>query len=391
MLCIKMYKKAFMRLATQVEKISLEIRYICLLFLSTRIVLTLIGVISYTFLERGYGKQFSWSKYLWLDLWGVWDSFWYMDIAQNGYSVLGPIAGNPTQTNFAFFPMYPMLMSLLGKVTGGKYFLAGIFISNVCLLLSCYILYKLVEMESDQKTALRSLKYLFLYPVAFILSGVFTESLYLFLTLLCFYMAKSQNYLLAGIAGAFLSATRTLGVLILLPLLFEYLRSVEFKPSKIRLDSLLLMLVPVGLIGYCLYNYHITGDFFYFKTNQIAWGREIMNPIVVLGTAMQQEITKADPKILLEVCFCIVALLLLNVFYRKIGFSYWLFGMYSIVIPLTTGIGSMARFTLPIFPLFIVLAKLSQDKSWDDALTLFLGFLQGCLMVYWSTGQTLVV
>lgn len=391
MLCIKMYKKAFMRLVTRVERISLEIRYICLLFLSTRIVLTLIGVISHTFLERGYGKQFSWSKYLWLDLWGVWDSFWYMDIAQNGYSVIGPIAGNPTQTNLAFFPLYPMLMSLLGKVTGGEYFLAGIFISNVCLLLSCYILYKLVEMESDQKTALRSLKYFFLYPVAFILSGVFTESLYLFLTLLCFYMAKSQNYLLAGIAGAFLSATRTLGVLILLPLLFEYLRSVEFKPSKIRLDSLLLMLVPVGLIGYCLYNYHVTGDFFYFKTNQTAWGREIMNPIVALGTAIQQGITEADPKILLEVCFCIAALLLLNVFYRKIGFSYWLFGMYSIVIPLATGIDSIARFTLPIFPLFIVLAKLSQDKSWDDALTLFLGFLQGCLMVYWCTGRTLVV
>ena len=134
-----------MRLINPFTRISLEIQYICLLFLSTRIVLTLIGVISHAFLERGYGKQFSWSKYLWLDLWGVWDSFWYMDIAQNGYSTAGSIADNPAQTNFAFFPLYPMLMHLLGKISGGEYYLAGLFISNGCLLLSCYLLYKLVE------------------------------------------------------------------------------------------------------------------------------------------------------------------------------------------------------------------------------------------------------
>ncbi|MGB3571666.1 MAG: hypothetical protein WA783_02070 [Phormidesmis sp.] len=343
-------------------------------------------------MDRGYGKQFSWSKYTWLDLWGVWDSFWYMDIAQNGYSTSGPIPGSPDQTNFPFFPLYPMLMKLVGQVTGGEYFLAGIFVSNVCLLLSCYLLYKLIALDGDYQTARLSVKYLFLFPVSFIFSGVFTESLFLCLTLLCFYAARRQNWLLAGIGGALLSSTRTLGVLIILPLVFEYLKSVEFKPKKIRIDSLFLLLVPVGLLGFSLYSYSVTGDFFYFKTNQAAWGREILTPIEVLWQALWQGVAQSSAKTLIEFGFASATLLLLNVFYKKIGFSFWLLGMYSILIPLAAGIDSIPRYTLPIFPLFIVLAKLSRESTlWDDVLTLSLGLLQGCLMVYWCTGQSLIV
>lgn len=367
-------------------------RYILLLFLSSRFVLTLIGVISYTFIDRGYGKQFSWSKYTGLDLWGVWDSYWYMDIAKNGYSTVGSIAGNPDQTNFPFFPLYPMLMKLIGGITGGKYFLAGLLISNACLLISAFVLYQLVVKDAGPKTARRAIKYLFLFPISFIFSGVFTESLYLCLTLLCFYCAKRRNWWLVGVFGALLSATRTLGVLIVLPMLFEYLRSIGFKLKQVRFNSLFLLLIPLGLLIFCVYSYQATGDFLYFKTNQAAWQREIANPVVVLWQAGRTGIETANPKILLELGFSLLALMLLNIGYRKIGFAYWLVGMYSIVIPLSAGIDSMARYVLPIFPMFIVLAQQSRrDDSCDDVMMLLCGSLQGALMVYWCTGQALVV
>lgn len=380
-----------MTVTARFRKIPSDIKYIGLLFLSTRIALTLIGLLAHTFIPRGYGKQISWSKYQWLDLWGVWDSAWYMDIAQNGYAIGSSISNNPEQTNFPFFPLYPMTMELLGQLTGGEYFLAGIVISNVCLLLSGYFLYRLVLMDAGQKTALRSVKYLFLYPVSFILSGVFTESLYLLLTLLCFYMAKRRNWILAGVFGAFLSATRTLGVLILLPLAFEYLKSLGFKPRKIRLDSLFLLVVPLGLLAFCLYNYLATGDFLFFKTNQAAWGREMMNPLLTLPVAFKSGFATQDAKTLIEACFGLGALLLLNGFYKKIGFSQWLFGMYSLIVPLAAGIDSIPRFTLPVFPLFIIFAKLGQDDRWDSTAALTLGLLQGGLMIFWCTGQALIV
>jgi len=82
---------------------------------------------------------------------------------------------------------------------------------------------------------------------------------------------------------------------------------------------------------------------------------------------------------------------LLSWFYRQVGFAYWLLGMYSIFVPLSTGVDSMPRFTLPIFPLFIALALLSCKTGWNRWMTLGLGLLQGALMVLWCTGQGLVI
>ncbi len=381
------------------EPLSAELRYILGLFISTRMVLILIGLVSYAVLPLSEGKQVTWSRYSWLDMWGVWDSFWYMDIVQNGYSTASKLIELPDQTNFPFFPLYPLLVKGMGWALGvggafpgeNRYFLAGIFISNVCLLLSCYVLYKLVEMQWNKNIARRSVQYLFLFPVSFILSGVFTESLYLLLSLLCFYLAKRRNWWMAGLCGGLLSATRTLGVLIAIPLLYEYLKSIDFSLRQVRFNSLFLILVPVGLAAFSLYTYRETGDPLFFKTNQTAWDREIMNPLASLWQALSQGLSEPSYKKLLECAFFITAFATLSLFYRAIGFSYWLFGMYSIVVPLSAGIASMPRFTLPVFPLFIALAILSRKGSWNRWLTLGLGGLQGALMVLWCTGYGLVI
>ncbi|MEM6869382.1 MAG: hypothetical protein AAF528_13500 [Cyanobacteria bacterium P01_C01_bin.121] len=304
-----------------------ELTYIGTLFLVSRLVLTIVGVVAHASLETGYGKQFSWSKYPWLDIWGVWDSFWYMNIVQEGYSTASVIPGNAAQTNFPFFPMYPLLMKGLGTLMGGKYFLAGLVISNVCLLISGYLLYKLVESEQPdaaiapqaRETARRSVKFFFLFPVSFILSGLFTESLYLCLTLLCFYWAKRHRWLAVGLTGACLSATRTLGVLIILPMALEYLRSIDFKVFRIRREALYLMLIPAGLLCFCLYNYQVTGDFFYFKTNQAAWGREILNPATVLIKALVEGVKTGDAKVLLELGFSLVGLIFRRCFTKELA------------------------------------------------------------------------
>ncbi|RQW77983.1 MAG: hypothetical protein EHM14_13105 [Methanothrix sp.] len=50
-----------------------DLRYIFLLFFGTRIILTLIGVLSRILLEPYHGKEYVWvySDKLWLDIWGV--------------------------------------------------------------------------------------------------------------------------------------------------------------------------------------------------------------------------------------------------------------------------------------------------------------------------------
>lgn len=386
-----------MKLFNIVKKNLPELRYILVLFLSTRLILTVIGVLSRSLLERQYGKQYIYSSQLWLDIWGVWDSYWYIDIAKNGYSAQIGTSFSQTQANYAFFPLYPMLMRLVGTVLGDKYFIAGIIVSNVCLIVTCFFLYKLIQLKIDSTISLRSLKFLLVAPTAFILSGVFTESLYLMLAVFCFYFAAKRQWLLVGIAGFFLALTRSIGFLILVPMLYEYLQSKEFQWKKVKYDILFLLLIPLGLVLFALYNYHLTGSFVAFSQIQSGWRRSLSNPLSVLINGFRQGLFRPNVralmrmKALLEASFSLATLGLLCLSFRKIWFSYWLFGLYSIFIPLSTGLESMPRYILPIFPLYIVLAKFANNRDLDQATTLFLGLLQGALMVFWSCGYPLVI
>ena len=127
------------------QKIPSEIKYILLLFFVTRIALTVIGVTSRLLLEPYHGQEYGWvySEHLWLDIWGVWDTGWYLDIAENWYSMellsdLPKYAG-PNQANYGFFPLYPALMKGLGLLVGSN-FIAGIIVSNIFLILQILIL-----------------------------------------------------------------------------------------------------------------------------------------------------------------------------------------------------------------------------------------------------------
>lgn len=369
-----------------------DLRYVALMFGLSRLVLIAVGLIARAvFPPDPIGKATVLSRYAWLDMWGVWDSYWYMDIVQNGYSTASRLSELPDQTNLVFFPLYPLSIRLVSHLTGGDYFVAGLLISNVCLLISCYLLYLLVKLERGRQVARRTVKYLLLFPVSFVLSGLLTESLYLCLTLLCFYLARKRQWWLAGLCGAALSATRSLGVLIALPLAFEYLRSRRFRLKAIRWDSLFVLLVPLGLAAFCFYSYRVTGDFLFFKTNQAAWNREVVNPVLALWQAVERAISEQSIKTLLEICFCLAGLGVLIRCYRALNFSYLLFGLYSILIPLSAGIASMPRFTVPIFPLYLGLALIARRRWRDRAIMSVFCILQIGLMMLWSTGQGLVI
>jgi hypothetical protein len=381
-----------MKLPTTFKKNLPDLRYIFLLFLSTRLGLTLIGVVSRSILELQSGKEYNmWSQQLWLDLWGVWDSFWYIDIAEQGYSDVGRNPLDSNQANYAFFPLYPLLMRGLGMILGNDYFLAGVIISNLCLLVACYFLCKLVQLNSDRETSLRSVKFLLLSPTAFIFSGVFTESLYVMLAIFCFYFAQKRQWLLAGVAGFFLSLSRSVGVLILIPLLYEYLKSKNFQLKAIKYDILFLLLIPLGLALFAIYNHQLTGDYLAFTKIQSAWNRTLNNPISTLIGAIRRGLAQEKIRPLIEASFSIGAIALLLGFFRKFQVSYWLFSLYSIFIPLLTGIDSMPRYLLPIFPLYILIAQLTRNPELDQVYTILFALLQGGLSIFWFCGYNLLV
>lgn len=342
-----------------------EIKYILLLFFGTRIVLTGLGLLVRGFFPQNIQPPMS--SFSFLNVWGVWDSYHYLHIAQSGYV---------TNALYAFFPLYPLLMKALALVVGNA-FISGLLISNVCLLIASIYLYKLVRLEKEQETALNTVKYLFLYPTAFVLSGVFTESLYLALILAGFYYAKKRSWWLVGILGLFVSGTRTIGVFFVLPMVYEYAKSKEFKLKNVGIDAIPLLLIPVGLFCYMAYNYVMIGDPLGFGHVLTAeWGRQQSNPLLSILYGLLQAKVNA--------LIALACLAFLTVFYKRIGFSYWLVGAYSIVLPLFSGIGSMHRYTLVAFPMYIILAELSKNKYVDQFAPILMALAQGALFVAWT-------
>ena len=388
-----------MNLRDRIKNIPQEIKYILLLFLTTRFVLSVVGVASRRWLAPRLGSYHaSWVfvKNMWLDLWGVWDSAWYINVALHGYPAQ-LVAG---ESNYGFFPLYPLLMKIVNIIVHHHYF-SGLIVSNVCLITACIFCYKLVRLIADEDTAMRSIKYIFLFPVGFILSAVFSESLFLALILMCFYYAKKGQWLFAGIAGFFLALTKAIGVLIIIPLFYEYLESKQFKLSELRLDILCLVMLPLGTLAFMMFCYFRTGNLFaYTFAKQVGWNMRLSNPLYTLYLCFQSN----RESLLYNAIFITALALALAIFIKRIGFSYWLVGMTIIVITLMYGKGntvtltdkastmsSAMRYSVMVFPIYILLARLGDNKYVDQALTWSLAILQGFLMAFWAAGINFII
>jgi Gpi18-like mannosyltransferase len=373
----------------KIKKIPVELKYTLLLFLGTRTCLIIIGVLSRFILKPFHHKPAEWLYHgkIWLDMWGLWDTGWYLRIAQEGYTNQQAMHG--VASPYGFFPLYPLIIKLTGFLTGNN-FIAGIIISNISLILSCLLLYRLVKLDYDENTALNSIKYLFLFPTAFVFSGVFTESLYLMLVISCFYYAKTGTWFKAGIAGFFLSLVRPWGVFIIFPLLYEYLRKKDFQFSKIRADLFWQLLVPLGILIFFCYCWRQTGDFFVFiHTEEKAWYHKMTNSFSVLSFGLRWPY---DSTVTFAADLMLIACFLVPIIFYVLGASYGLFALYSVLLPLVYSFDfhSAPRYLLPVFPFYILLAKLKKSRGLDEMITASLALLQGFLMVFWANGFDIV-
>jgi hypothetical protein len=103
-----------------------------------------------------------------------------------------------------------------------------------------------------------------LFPMAFFFSAVYSEALYLALSVGVFWMARRGRWGAAGALGALAAATRSTGVLLVIPVLVLYLYGPRPGPSLAagrrlrpryapRRDLLWIGLIPAGLGAYLGY------------------------------------------------------------------------------------------------------------------------------------------
>ncbi len=362
--------------------------------MGSRLVLTLIGVFSRLYLQQrlDFSKvQHQAPTYLstnnWLNIWGVWDTGWYLNIAQNWYNnILNGHGG----ANYGFFPLYPFLMRLVGFIVGNN-FIGGLIVSNLALLIGAYVLHKLVSQQSGSEIADRTVLFMFLFPTAFIFSAVFSEALFLLCMVSAFYFANQNRWLIACIFGGLVALTRSVGVFIVLPLFLVYFQAHSFNFRKIRPNILYLTFVPLGLGLFSLQCYLVTGDFLAFShIQQTGWGHELTNPLSVFWQSLQ------DGNIL-HFCngiFSIAMIATLCIGIRRISRAYWLLSMILMFFPPLAGhtcMNSMLRYSLVVFPIYILCAKIPSDSWYYQLVVISLAMFQGALMIFWTNSFDLII
>jgi hypothetical protein len=136
--------------------------------------------------------------------WGNFDGVHYLQIIEYGY------VDEYTQ---ALFPLYPLISRIISSTFHLDPLLAGLIVSHLCFLAALYFLSRLaLLLELEQKSLPRLLWYLVLFPTSFFFGAVYTESLFLLLSVLCFYFAFRKEWWLTGLAGALATATRFTGI-----------------------------------------------------------------------------------------------------------------------------------------------------------------------------------
>lgn len=366
---------------------------LALLFVGTRLALAAIGVASRSahpglpYRPQPAGVLLPMSSHTFLDIWGMWDSSWYLSVANVGYKrqlLWGPFP------NYGFFPLYPWAAKVVGWPIHNSFF-GGLVVSNLSLLGACWFLYRLVRLDHDVVVARRSVKYLLVAPGAFLLSAVLSESLYLVLALACFYYARTRRWWLVGGLGFLLTLARGPGVFVVLPLLWIYLQQRGFSLRRIRPDVLWLAGLPLGLALFAWISYRVTGDALAFAhVQREKWGHYLQNPFPV----MWRELWHGDYGNRFNAWYVLGVLAVSLAFLRRLGVAYGVFVLVSVLMPIVYGPSyySMVRYTVVVFPLYIVLARSTRDRpELDQALVIGMALFQGFLMAAWVNTTWLVV
>jgi hypothetical protein len=301
------------------------------------------------------------------------DVNWSVGIAEHGYHP-GPFKADGPH-NWAFFPLFPLILHLVSYLTG-EFVLTGMGLSHLFFLVGLFLLHRLgLSFGLSADAADRCIAYLAFFPTSYFFSVPLTEALFLMLTVGSFYSAKQERWWLAGVCGAFASATRTAGVLLLPALAILYWQT--HRPLRpLRKEILALLLVPVGLVCFMIYLKVITGNPFAFRDTMATWGREAGFFLRPLYDYLRHPIAIAShwDFRLLNFLTPVFALTAGVVLVRRSQFALGAYALLSVLLALSsTLLQSQARYMMVVFPVYLVLATwTSRPKIHQMVFAIFL-------------------
>ena len=297
-----------------------------------------------------------------LSLWNRWDAPHYVAIARYGYTAVGE------QRLFIVFPpLFPLFIRLTALATS-SYELAALLVSNLASILASIYLFKLARLDISESASLRSVFYFSIFPTAYFLIAGYSESLFLLLAISCMYYARTRRWALAGITGMLSTATRLTGLALVPALLSELLQQRTHQHEQNWNAVMAILMTPIGFFAYLMLNFAVFGDALAFTSIESGhWFKHFAPPWVGLFGAIYGIFWREPAEVVL-VCFAEILFagfaLACIVYAMKFRISYCIYMLFSFIAFTSTAFWlSIPRYTLSLFPIFIMLAALSERKD----------------------------
>jgi len=343
----------------------------------------------------------------WLtDVWARWDSIHFLAIAQYGYD--DPLG----KASSAFYPLYPALVGLVGRILLGHYVLGGLLVSLAACLVAACLLYELARIRLGDSVALRSVIFLGVFPYALFLQAVYSESLFLALAVGAFLAAERRRMTTAAVLTGLAMLTRPTGYALL-----AALAVIAWQGRNRAGDLARLLIAPALFALYPLFLWYQIGDPLSFVHAEDDWGRSIApgGPFsglwqgvraawfgarqLVSGTAEHPFWVAVEPDrfavMNLEILAYIVLFTTLSVIaWRRLGAPYGVFSLACIALAVSAPSSfnpnpliSFPRYAMVIFPAFIALAAIAR-RPWLVAGIAGTGaLLLGVNLLRWAAWQ----
>ena len=297
-----------------------------------------------------------------------WDAMWFLTIARDGYD----------GTRAAFFPLYPALAGALGEVVRSD-LIAGIVLSLGCLVGALVLLHLLVAVDFGREAAALTVLLVAVFPGAVWFSAVYSESLFLLLSVGAVYAARTDRWAWAGAAGALAASTRSAGIVLVLPLAILWWSS-RRRPA----GAAWIALVPLGLAAFCALLALEGQDAWAPLHAQEQWLRSFAGPFGAVPDAVRaawdggRSILRGDPRPadvfdaawlnlgLLATLAAVLAALAGAA--RRLPVAYWAYALAALALPLSYPVEgqplmSLPRFAAVLWPLHLWLALWVLDRG----------------------------
>jgi hypothetical protein len=305
-----------------------------------------------------------------LSIWNRWDGPQYLLIAQHGYGVAGD-----QRLALVFFPLYPWLIRLVALVVRDPV-VSAFAISTIGSIVAGVALARLAAIDYSPQLARRAAWFLFIFPTSYFLHIGYSESMFLALLLMSFLAARRERWLRAGVLGAFATLARPNGILLLPALGADVLWELR-GTHHFNWRWLWIGLVPTGFGVYLWVNYRITGDpLAFLKLENSHWFDAMVAPWQ--GIRVNFDIARDwDPvqgaMIGTQVLFYLTVGLagaIATAFLMRPSYAVWMALNWLLFASQSWDI-SAPRYTLVMFPLFILAAWVARRRYWDTAVTVW--------------------